>query len=290
MIINFYSLVDLFGLDTKLATYTEKKQFIDYISNNDGLLDDSKYEYKTKSKITDNYILTFESIGWIITYAIDMFDLLKRDKLNNKSNQTYILDMEFMNDYELKPGYETLGVIGTFKLDTDGFVLESVKDGEHTYTKDKYNLASCKIALYKLYSAILIYSIVCSHLIGTHLYSAKITDLNEKYLDLENPLRKILIPTELSTKETMAKSLILLISKEGILVNALPYTFEGLKNMITEYLNKHSSLTAYIQNKIYMNISEEERESISKALAESLKEAKENKQQLFYIFEKKEYK
>ena len=78
---------------------------------------------------------------------------------------------------------------------------------------------------------------VCSHATKSHyLVGANLTDKSSTYLSLDNPIRQVLLPTELNSINGFSLALLFLLSTNQLFTYTFSYTNNGLIYMINDYV------------------------------------------------------
>lgn len=119
------------------------------------------------------------------------------------------------------------------------------------------------IALYALYCIIITYQTVNVHLLQMHLLIFAIkTDKNIKYLSLNNPLRQILLSSEINAINVLITDSISLAS---IFDNTLNYTFPYTNNEIIQMMTDYYQICKndfldYVSDTLYPNLNLSEQE------------------------------
>lgn len=169
------------------------------------------------------------AINWLAT-NVDLLDLVE------VKDDVYIIDLMFMNTYQRNCSYQdTIGTYSRFRCTNNGFELIDIfHDGNTTDQPTPRTVEAFRAGL-------VTFSTVCSHFADVHYRTAaNITHCSDTYLPLEHPLRRILLPTELGTRNVIGRSLTTLISPDGALVTDTPLTYIGLQHMVDDYLKLYS--------------------------------------------------
>ena len=239
----FVHTIKYIGLDTTFEDIPRQLQFINYMYG-------AEFATLRPVDFPDTFV-SFEGISYFINTS-DVLDLLKREP----STGDFIIDTRELNSYELKPGLRKIGGIGYLKLFKTGFQLYKVvyedqeywmeeeekeeekeeKEKEEKEEKEKKR----KIALYCFYCGVKTYMTITSHLIDSHvIVSAKTTFMTRKYLPSDDPIRRVLLPTEINTLNSAGRALPTLLRKDFCIHNIFSFTFRGLKALIKEHLHLH---------------------------------------------------
>lgn len=242
------------GNDFHFKNAQDMHHFINYLYGSD-------FGRIKPADFPDEFI-SFEGINYFVTNT-DCFDLLKK-KEESGLLSIFIIDTTILNTYELKPGLRKIGGRGKFQLQQDGFHLIQLEYEDQEYLYMNCPSEKCKIALYSFYCGIKSFITITSHLINTHiLISAKTTSTTRKYLAPADPLRILLLPTELNTLNSAGRAIPTLLRKDFCIHHIFSFTFDGLKTLIRDYLqnrNESSEYTKYMSGGFmtWLDLSESE--------------------------------
>ena len=78
------------------------------------------------------------------------------------------------------------------------------------------------------------YVTMVSHAIGTHLHSAETVRAAREELAPSHPVRRILLPTEIDVMHAADRARYLLMTYDGPVQLAFPFTFDGLQTLVQE--------------------------------------------------------
>ncbi len=186
-------------------------------------------------------LLSFHGMEQFLSTSWDPFDLLER------KGDYFEINTEFMNRYEHKPNMCLLGGIMKLRLTQDGFKIVSLTYQGITYVNNIYEDASeaAVFALHAFYGSISLHRTYCTHATGLHyLASAKIGLATQSHLREDDPVRQVLKPTEFMAKNGIARAIKSLFGKDGFFLKLGPFTYQGLRNMVRDYITQHSGLHA----------------------------------------------
>jgi hypothetical protein len=187
----------------------------------------------------DKGFISFEGLEWFFSTSAELTDQLKR-----YSNGLFYLDTQFLNlpRYIRKPGEDDLGCLAIFELTHDGFRFVSLKYKNKTYYRDDTS-DEAKYALRALYGGYSLIRTILTHAVSIHLLtSARFVIAIRKSFDITHPLRQVFLPTELMSLNGIARALNTLFCENGVFQKFSPYTFEGLKLLISDYIDLKGDL------------------------------------------------
>jgi hypothetical protein len=146
-------------------------------------------------------------------------------------NDEFIIDTTFMNDYEYHDYSEHVGVHANLKLKSGFFYVHKISSDDRTY---EYPNIPENI-YYKLYAGALTYFTIMDHAYINHWYiSAKMSIINEKFLPINHPIRRILYPTETSAINIASRAILTLVSPGAVIEKTHPFTYKGMEHMKSE--------------------------------------------------------
>ena len=222
---SFLQGIKCFGFDVPFQNNEKQKAFIDYIYGGD-------FAKELKPCNFPETFISFEGLSYFIN-TIDVFDFIQRERA------VFSIDTNILNIYERKPGLRKIGGKGYLTLDKDGFRLfKLVYEGQEYFSGNDTEAA--KIALYCFYCGIKTYMTVTSHLIDTHIInSSRTTSATREYLHPDNPLRILLLPTEINTLNCSGRAVSTLLRKDFGIHSIFSFTFDGLKALLKDHLQQH---------------------------------------------------
>ena len=165
-------------------------------------------------------------IEWVCNH-FDVYDLLTRDP----DTGYLVVDTTFLAEYERTAGDVMHGGRAHLRLTADGFACVEWFVGGELRGREHTADANAFIA------SILLHMTVCSHALRTHtLVSVGVAQSSARNLLSDDPLRRVLLPTELGVYNGVGRALMYLVSEGGLFHLGLGFTYAGLQAMTADYI------------------------------------------------------
>jgi len=175
----------------------------------------------------------FDSTVDLLEYALNNLDLV--DLLYPLEKTTsFEVRTEFLNSYPHKDATSPVGAVIGLEVQESGlFVIRSLSYAGTLYPRAQIpeRIASVTVL------GIVAYVTVATHAFYLHYSSsARVVSLSASLLSMTHPVRQILMPTEIGAPNSLARGVHSLLGEDGFFVQTLPFTYEGLRTMLQEYV------------------------------------------------------
>jgi hypothetical protein len=162
-------------------------------------------------------------IAWCCN-RFDIYDLIRRDK----DTGYFVIDTMYVNDYEQTRTIPRRGAVAYLELTNEsGFVCVGWSGSE-----DDMEGAKVFVDMIIRYMTVLSHAVRSHSLVGggvTHSTGLNLTEMND-------PLRRVLLPTEIGTLNGVGRAATWLMSKYGVFNLTTGFTYAGLQLMISDYM------------------------------------------------------
>jgi len=181
----------------------------------------------------DPSLPVFDSTVDLLEYALNNLDLV--DILHSLDQKTsFEVRTEFLNAYPHKDATSPVGAVIGLEVQESGlFVIRSLSYAGTLYPRAQIPERIASVTVLGVFA----YVTVATHAFHLHYSSsARVASLSASLLSMTHPVRQILMPTELGVTNSIARGVHALLGEDRFFVQTLPFTYEGLRTMLQEYV------------------------------------------------------
>jgi hypothetical protein len=166
--------------------------------------------------------------------STDVWDLVTYN--DSEDTPTYTLSSRILDRFT----QPSIGCELTLVLSEEGtFHIHSAHFRGITYP---YDMIPEDVA-YDIFRGITCCITMGSHAVDGHVSSAKVSSLSEKLLHPTNPIRQLVLPTELEVHGGVARATVSLFAKNGIFQTAFDLDYTSMEGLVQEWFTKSTYVT-----------------------------------------------
>ena len=181
----------------------------------------------------DASLPVFRSNVDLLEYAINNIDTLGILHATARL-EAFELRTTFLDDYQRKdPGTPVGATVALTKQSSSHLVITSMTyDGKEYDRRDQIPEQAARAVLTRMRA----YMTIASHAFHAHYQSsARVAAMSHSMLPMSQPVRQVLMPTELGTTNGVARAAHVLLGEDGMFVRIFPFTYKGLYAMLRDY-------------------------------------------------------